>query len=40
MFTAKFIVRGVKNSLKLRITLNRKMTELSIPGVSAYNRPR
>ncbi len=35
MFTSKFIVRGVKNSLKLRIFLDQKMTELSIPGVSA-----
>lgn len=33
MFTTKFIVRGVKNSLKLRIFLRNKMTELSIPGM-------
>lgn len=34
MFTAKFIVRGAKNSLKLRIFSQGKMTELSVPGTS------
>lgn len=33
MFTSKFIIRGAKNSLKLRIFLNRKMTELSVRGI-------
>lgn len=33
MFTSKFIIRGAKKSLKLRIFLNRKMTELSVPGI-------
>lgn len=34
MFTYKFVTRGVTNSLKIRITLNRKTTELSVPGIS------
>lgn len=34
MFTYKFVTRGVRNSLKIRIFLNGKMTEISIPGVS------
>ena len=34
MFTYKFVIRGAKNSLKIRIFLNRKMTEISVPGIS------
>lgn len=34
MFTYKFIVKGKKNSLKIRLFRNRKMTEISIPGIS------
>lgn len=34
MFTYKFITRGAKNSLKVRIFLNRRMTEISVPGMS------
>lgn len=35
MFTAKFFIRDKSNSLKLRITLNRKSTEISVPGVTS-----
>lgn len=33
MFTSKFVLRGDSKSLKLRITLNRKTTEISVPNV-------
>lgn len=34
MFTSKFIVRGVKKSLKLRIFFNGKHTEISVPAIN------
>lgn len=34
MFTSKFIVRGVKQSLKLRIFFNGKHTEISVPAIN------
>lgn len=33
MFSYKFIVRGVKHSLKMRHFMGRKMTEISVPGI-------
>ncbi len=34
MFTSKFIIRGAKKSLKLRIFLHGKSTELSVPSIN------
>lgn len=33
MFTSNFVLHGDSKSLKLRITLNRKTTEISVPNV-------
>lgn len=38
MFTFNFFTRGSSGSLKIRITLNRKSTEISVPGIS-ISRP-
>lgn len=33
MFSSNFVLHGDSKSLKLRITLNRKTTEISVPNV-------